>query len=62
MAEHYFSLAIQLEPHNGEALGGLGLVNHRVGRLDKAANYLDEALRYSPENQDFRTVLELIRK
>ncbi|CAK0777645.1 hypothetical protein CCP3SC1_80049 [Gammaproteobacteria bacterium] len=27
-----------------------------------AANYLDEVLRYTPENQDFRGVREIMRK
>jgi tetratricopeptide (TPR) repeat protein len=60
-AHEYFLRALTLTPENPDALGGLGLVHHRRGESAEAIRHLEAALRFAPDNQEFRDVLKRLR-
>lgn len=48
--------ALELNPHNFEALGYLGIHFRRKGEYDKAIVYFRQAVDYSPENGDYKLI------
>lgn len=57
----HFEQALQLQPRSVEARVNLAAVWLKIGDLDKATSYLEEAAQIEPGNQQVRNYLEQIR-
>lgn len=51
-ADTFFSQAVAQRPTDADALGGLGLVRMRQGRMQEAADLLERATQAEPKNAD----------
>ena len=50
-AEHAFRRALEVDPHSGSAITGLGLVEFRRGNFERAIAHFEEALSINPADE-----------